>query len=975
MMIRHTSTTRSFLMAVLLTGLALTAWAQTPYGRPASTPIEGLAYEISLYPENSQLDPSIPTPDEVLGFPVGERSASSAEIVEYAHQLAERSDRVNIVEYARTYENRPLVYLVISSPENLARVEGIQANMARLADPRDGLSDRARDALIAETPAVAWMSYSIHGNENSGSDASLVVMHHLAADQSQQTQALLDELVVIVDPNKNPDGRERHLNALDQNRGLHPNIDDQSLLHTGYWPYGRGNHYLFDLNRDWIYARHPETRGRIRAITQWRPVLLVDAHEMGAQDTYLFSPAREPHNPNLPPYRKDMANVFADDQARAYDAFGYPYYSGEWHEDWYPGYTDAWASMRGALGILYEQARLAEDGVQRLTHNISYKQSVHHQVISSMANLETLARERETMLEAFAKDRAAVVSSNGPYADRSWVILPTDNVGRLKDLLNLVEIQDFEIHQVTEDTRISQATNPLGQVERNVTLPKGSLVLRNRQPEARSLAAMFEFDPQVSEFALRKEREAVLGEGGSTIYDTTGWNITMMFGLDAYEVPEHLTNNLETIDPQTHEPMVSYAVQAASEQTIAMVASGHDDRTNALAARLMEQGIHVRANQKASALDGMPLPVGSIAITADDNREFGDWVARVEATADALGLPVHAVEFGRAPGDLADLGGRQWRVLTQPQIALISRGMANMLDVGAVWWMLDHRLGIRSSQLDEKRAGWMDLRRYNVVYLPERWGGPGMPQSMKNALKTWVEQGGTLIAVGNSARGLMAGDEPMVTTRMIDQVIEDDIAPYQDQLHREWAAWNDPLPANIWGQEVGAADHPWSAIEEKLPAGAERKRKDQWQAQFMPSGALVATRSVGEHWLSAGRNEFLSVLFSNSPVMMAQGRAQAVLRLGQYIPAQGQPARHLNWAPVPEDHNVAIRMGGLLWPEARERIVSSAYVTRERVGRGQVILFAHAPAFRAAQLGAMRVLENAMILGPGMGASEAIDLP
>lgn len=977
-MIRHTTRfTRPLLIALIwiLGGLAFSALAQTPYGRPASGSIEGLAYEISIYPNHSQLDPSIPTPDELLGFGVGERSASSAQIVEYAHQLAERSDRVEVVEYARTYENRPLIYLVISSPENLARAETIQANMARLADPRDGLSERARDALVTETPAVAWMSYSIHGNENSGSDASLVVMHHLAADQSQKTQDLLDELVVIVDPNKNPDGRERHINALDQNRSLHPNIDDQSLLHSGYWPYGRGNHYMFDLNRDWIYARHPETRGRIRAITQWRPVLLVDAHEMGAQDTFLFSPAREPHNPNLPPYRKDMGNVFADDQARAYDAFGYPYYSGEWHEDWYPGYTDAWASMRGALGILYEQARLAEDGVQRLTHNISYKQSVHHQVISSIANLETLARERETMLGAFAKDRADVVSSNGPYAERSWVILPTDNVGRLKDLLNLVEIQDFEIHQITQDTRISQATNPLGQVERNVTLPKGSLVLRNRQPEARSLAAMFEFDPQISEFALTKEREMVLGEGGSTIYDTTGWNITMMFGLDAYEVPEHLTNNLEAIDPQTHEPVASYAISKAGDQTIALVASGADDRANALAARLMEQGVFVRANQKTSALDGMPLPVGSIAITADDNRQMGDWIARVEATADALGLPVHAVEFGRAPGDLADLGGRQWRVLTQPQIALISRGMTNMLDVGAVWWMLDHRLGIRSSQLDEKRAGAMDLRRYNVVYLPERWGGSGMPQSMKSTLKTWVEQGGTLIAVGSAARGLMAGDEAMVSTRMLDQVIEDDMVPYQDQLHREWAAWNDPLPANIWGQESDVATYPWSAIEESLPSGAERKRKDQWQSQFMPSGALVATRSVGDHWLSAGRNEFLSVLFSNSPVLMTQGRVEAVLRLGQFVPQEGQPARHLGWAPVPEGHNVAIRMGGLLWPEARERIVSSAYVTRERMGRGQVILFAHAPAFRAAQLGAMRILENAMILGPGMGASEAIDLP
>lgn len=966
---------RQFFLALLLLLIVSASHAQTPYGRPVSNEIEGLAYELSLYPDGAQHDPSIPTPDALLGFPVGQRSATSAQIVEYAYQLAGASNRVQVIEYGRTYEKRPLIYLVISSPENLARQDTIQANMARLADPREGLSQRQRENIVAGTPAVAWMSYSIHGNENSGSDASLVVMHHLASDQSPKTQQLLKDLVIIVDPNKNPDGRERHLNAIEQNRGLHPNIDDQALLHGGYWPYGRGNHYLFDLNRDWIYARHPETRGRIREITKWRPVLLVDAHEMGAQDTFLFSPPREPHNPHLPPYRKGMADAFADDQARAYDQFGYPYYSGEWNEDWYPGYTDAWASMRGALGILYEQARLAEDGVQRDTHNISYKQSVHHQAISSFANLETLARERETMLTAFAEDRASVVSDKGPYANRSWVILPTDNAGRLKDLLDLVAIQSFEVHVVTEDMRLSQAKNPWGQVQRDVMVPAGALVLRNRQPEARSLAAMFEFDPQISESALIKEREAVLGEGDSTIYDTTGWNITMMFGLDAYEVPEHLERHLKPIDPASHAAgMVESANQPTPETLIAWVASGADDRANALAARLMEQGVHVRANKTASELDGIELPMGSIAVTMNDNRHLSDWQARVKQTASALKLTVHPVGFGRAPGDLADLGGGEWEALTQPKVALVSRGMVNMLDVGAVWWMLDHRLGIRSSQLDEKRASWMDLRRYNVIYLPERWGGPAMPAAMQQALQTWVAQGGTLIAVGNSARALMMADDAMVSTRMLSGVVGDDLSPYQDQVHREWLAERDPLPDNIWGHEAAPTSTPWSAIEKKVPPSDERKRNDQWNRQFMPSGALVATRPVGDHWLNAGRNEFMSVLFSNSPILMASNRVEAPVRVGAYVAAQSE-AHHVGWAPVPEGHALTIRMGGLLWPEGRERLASGAWVTRERIGQGQVILFAHAPAFRAAQLGAMRVLENALILGPGLGANAAIELP
>ncbi|MCC5865314.1 MAG: hypothetical protein JJU31_09370 [Wenzhouxiangella sp.] len=956
--------------------LSALSWASTPYAPTVSSTLAGLDYAEDIYPRAADHDPQIPTPDEFLGFPVGQKVASSAQIDAYARLLAEASERVELVEYGSSFEGRPLLYLVISSPDNLARSEEIQDGMARLADPR-GLATAERDRLINDLPAVAWMAYSIHGNESSGSDAALAVMYHLVADRSDQTARLLDELVIIVDPNMNPDGRERFVNAVQQTRGVHPNVDDQSLVHTGYWPFGRGNHYLFDLNRDWIYARHPETRGRMPHIRRWRPMLFVDAHEMGAQDTYLFSPAREPHNPHLPPYRQSMGEVFADDMASAFDEFGYPYYSGEWHEDWYPGYTDAWASLIGAQGILYEQARIADAGVQRLTNLLSYRQSVHHQVLASFANLETLLRERKTMLSAFAEDRARSVSSRGNYANRSWVILPSDNHGRLNDLLDLVDIQGFEIHRLTGDRRAARAVDHTGRELRNVTLPEGSLVLRNRQPEARLIAAMFEFDPRLSETALRNERERVLREGRSTIYDTTGWNITMMFGLPAYTVPEHIDADLERVDPgQRHRE----TGRPAAADTIALVASGADDRAVALAARLLERGLQVRAARSASALNDIDLPVGSIAVTRDDNREVSDWIQTVRGTAAELGLAVHPVSHGRAPGDLADLGGHEWRALARPSIALMARGSTNMLDFGAVWYLLDHRLGIRHSHLDENRAGNMDLRRYNVIYLPERWawgGGGNIPDALMRQLEGWVRSGGTLIAVGNSARALTQGDEPLVRTRILEQVIGEDLAPYQEAIHREWLAANAPLPDAdaIWGHAAGGdTEFPWANGDNTLPSADERRRRDAWQRLFMPSGALVATRVDTEHWLTAGSGEMLTVLFSNSPILMAHPPIEAPLRVGVHAAADRE-AGLVGWAPVPSGQSLNVRAGGLLWPEARDRIASSAWVTRESVGRGQVILFAHAPAFRAAQLGAMRVLENALILGPGIGTNQAIELP
>ena len=278
---------RVLLLALLLAPMAL-AQTTTPYPEPAPSPWWGLEYPQSLFPENADHDPDVPlAEDSVLGFEVGEQVATSGQISKYARLMAEASDRVELVEYGETFEGRPLVYLAVSSPENLARRDEIQSGMAALADPRESGADE-RERLIADLPAVGWFGYSIHGNESSGSDASLAVLYHLAADRSEATAALLEDLVVVIDPNMNPDGRERFVNGVHQSRGAQPSVDDQSLVHTGYWPYGRGNHYLFDLNRDWMYARQPETRGRIPHVVDWKPMLFVDIHEMGSQDTFLF---------------------------------------------------------------------------------------------------------------------------------------------------------------------------------------------------------------------------------------------------------------------------------------------------------------------------------------------------------------------------------------------------------------------------------------------------------------------------------------------------------------------------------------------------------------------------------------------------------------------------------------------------------------------------------------------------------------
>ena len=208
------------------------------------------------------------------------------------------------------------------------------------------------------------MAYSIHGNETSGADAALGIIYHLIASEDAEVVDLLENMIVIVDPMMNPDGRDRFAKSLELYRGTAPNYDDQSLLHTGDWPYSRTNHYFFDLNRDWFYLTQPETQGRVPLINKWRPQILVDGHEMGAQDTFMTGPPREPINSNIDRDLIKWGNVFAQDQAEAFDERNWRFYTGEWHEDLYPGYS-FYVQFRGSLGILYEQSRMAEDGVRR----------------------------------------------------------------------------------------------------------------------------------------------------------------------------------------------------------------------------------------------------------------------------------------------------------------------------------------------------------------------------------------------------------------------------------------------------------------------------------------------------------------------------------------------------------------------------------------------------------------------------------
>ncbi|MEO2267065.1 M14 family zinc carboxypeptidase [Pseudoalteromonas sp. YIC-656] len=952
------------LASVAWCGAMLSAHAQaTVLMKP--TPLSGAQYP-ALH--QGEYDSAITPAQDILGFDVGQRTATPEQINELVNLWAQQSEKAQIIEYARSYEGRALHYLVISSPKNLANLDNIKANIAKLSEP-DSLSKAQIDQLIDETPGTAWMAYSIHGNESSGSDASLAFIYQLLAAKDPKVASLLDDLVILVDPMMNPDGRARFTKRLQENRGTAPNFDVQSLLHSGAWPFGRTNHYYYDLNRDFYFAVNPESKGRIKAINQWFPQLMIDAHEMGALDTFLMGPPREPLNVNIPSSTRQWSEVFADEQSGAFDNKNWPYYTGEWFENLYPGYSN-YAEYKGSVHILYEQARTAEDGVRLHNGNIrTYKESVDHQYVSSLANLETLQKYSKAMYKDFVKNRLAHIDPQGKYGQRSFVILPTDNTSRLHKLLDILDLQGIEYAITTADIQVSKAKNHLGQVKAT-TIPKGSIVVQNRQYDAPLLATIMEFDAELKDSVLLEERQNTLRDGSSIMYDTTAWNVSMMYGLPALEVPQHLDRSLGEYQRPSEFGLVD------KEGAIAYMVDGASDASVAFAARLLEQNVKVRVLHKKGLFDDQEFNRGSVVVNKYDNAMSDTQLKKLlDQTAKDVKVQALAVTRGLGKGDLPDIGGENFKLLTPPKIAFISQNGIAPGDIGSMWHLLDTELGIRHSHLNQEMLSFSDLRLYNVIIVPSRWYGE-LSKSNIVTLDKWIEAGGTLIVNGNSAAQLASAEE-FSNVSLLKASFEK-AGEYDVALMREWQAKQDTI-ANaelVNANTVSASlSFPWDKGESIKPMSKEQLEQwHDWTAAFMPSGAILAGRTDQKHWLSYGVTEQLPVLAGNVPLFMTKQGVDAVVRYGVMSENKQAEQRMIGWATVPQGQDLYVRMSGLLWPEAAQRMSNTVYLTREAKGNGQVIMFANVPNFRGATKGTARLLLNAIVYGPGLGTEMMIHL-
>ncbi len=949
------------------------------------------SFEAALSPKNGpetllkgiEVDAAVPTPSGVLGFELCSRATHSEEITGYLNRLAGVSPRIRVVKYGETYEGRGLYYAVISSERNMARLEEIKRAVSQLADPRD-LGREDAGSIIRDTPAVAWLEYSIHGDELSGADAALFVAYYLVAAQDSATKAVRDNVVILIDPNQNPDGRERFLGLLSQWAGTMPNPDNQSAEHSSFWPWGRGNHYFFDLNRDWIPLLHSETRSRAAAILDWHPQLVVDAHEMGAFETFLFSPPCAPVNPNRPPSLEKWLGVFATDQARALDKFGWGYYTGEWNEEWGPFYANTWASHTGAIGILYEQAGVEGTGVRRPDGTyLGYPEAVFHHVVSSLANLSTTAYHRKEILGDFYSQKKAATAGGAKGGSGGYVVVDSGNRARMAGLVTLLRRHGIEVHAAKNEF---VARNVVGLTREKLASKKfaaGSYVLPFSQPMGSLLKTIFDFDPRMTTSFLEDERDELEKRAETKLYEVSAWSVPMAFDVEAYEVGSFGGAATEEL-----------AASAAADgqvvnrgATYGFLLDYGDDAAVLALPRLFEENCKVRAATKPFKAAGRQFVRGTLLVTLAGNPE------NLASILDDIAVSTGARFYGVSSAwteEGPDLGGNYFSLLREPRIAILTGPGLDLSSYGLVWYLLDREYEYRYSTLDVSRLGRIDLDKYNVIVLPPVWGSHAalfdvLGRANVGNLKRWVENRGTLICLGNAsafaadtASGLSKVRLRRQSLEMLDEFNEaltredaahgrklvDSLAVWdgQEPKHRERSASVGRGPAGAGSTESGAeAGETRGAKTGKATVGAaagggaggkpdvaKLKREDEWLRRFMPRGAILKTDVDQEHWLGFGLGPNVPVSLYTEYVLLSKPPVETACRL-----AEGD----------------SLRMSGLLWPEARQRWARSAYATREGLGRGQVILFAGDPYFRGYFRGAGRMLANAMFLGPGLGTS------
>ena len=664
------------------------------------------------------------SPDEFLGYSLGSKFTPHYKIVNYFNYISTAAaSQMKLQQYGETNEGRPLLLAFVASPENFPKLEEIRKNNLRLTGL---LNDKPADV---NAPAIVWLSYNVHGNETSSSETAMKVLYELLNPSNTKTKEYLKNTIVIIDPCLNPDGRDRYVNWQMQMVGKDANPNPNAREHDEPWPGGRTNHYNFDLNRDWAWQTQVETKQRLKIFNQWMPHVHSDYHEQGINSPYYFAPAAEPYHEVITPFQRSFQIEIGKNNAKYFDENGWLYFTKEVFDLFYPSYGDTYPLYNGSIGMTFEQAGHSRGSTAVITNTgdtLTLRERIEHHYTTTMGTLEAVSKNTAKLVAAFKKffDDA---KQNGVGEYKTFVVAdaPANKISALKKLLD-----DNNIQYGYSSGAALKGYNYFTQKEEMFTTNK-SLVVSTYQPKGVLAKVLFEPKSKLAD---------------SATYDITAWALPYVYGLQAYAVREKIAADNKNISG------ISPALLPVNGYGYLIKYNSFEDAK--LLAALIQAGLKIRFAERDFAVGSKKFARGTLIILRKGNE---DKLTALQQAVRNFNADATTIESGFMDMGF-DVGSEKIHFIKKPAVAMITGKGASPESAGEVWHLFDKELNYPITLINADDINNVSWKNIDVLIVPN---GRYKFLSDKDAsadLKSWVKQGGKIIAIENAVAQMAAGE-------------------------------------------------------------------------------------------------------------------------------------------------------------------------------------------------------------------------
>ncbi|MEO9571982.1 MAG: M14 family metallopeptidase [Polaribacter sp.] len=689
---------------------------------------------------------SLKSPSEYLGYEIGSRFTRHHKVVDYFKYVSATLSNVQLEKYGETNEHRPLYLSYISSQENINNIENIRKNNLAQA----GIISKN----ASNNKAIVWLSYNVHGNEASSTEAAMLTLYELVTKKKQW----LENTIVIIDPCINPDGRDRYVNWYNQVKSTPFNINQNAKEHAEPWPGGRPNHYLFDLNRDWAWATQVESAQRIKMYNKWMPHIHVDFHEQYINNPYYFAPAAEPFHEIISDWQRDFQTQIGKNHAKYFDKEGWLYFTKESFDLLYPSYGDTYPTYMGAIGMTYEQAGHGMAGLGIQTDEgevLTLKDRAIHHRTTGLSTIEISSNNADKLNTEFKK-----FFDNSKLNYKSYV-LKNENNDKTKRLKALLDTHEIKYENTKSATVKGYVYNT--QKEGKISVSANDLVIHTNQPKGKMVKALFEPKTKLVD---------------SLTYDITAWSLPYAHGFKAIasktKVNSYVNNHLNVTNNSIDKSAYAYISKWNSLEDATFLGA------------LLQANITPRFSEKPFSIGGKSYKRGSLIILRNDNRNDSFDTKLIEIANKHL-RELSAVSTGFVSSGV-DFGSYSVKPINKQKIAVLSGKGTSSLSFGEIWHFFETQLQYPITNVNSDNFGYLDYSKYDVIILPNGYYGSVLTKSTLEKLKKWTRSGGTLIAIGNALNSFADNKEFTLKKKKSDKNSDEaNLTPYADKERKSVA--------------------------------------------------------------------------------------------------------------------------------------------------------------------------------------------